>query len=394
MSEAQLSKVLELFRAGETARDNGQHRHAAELYDQALKITEAVADGDFLAGYRALFRRAVAHQFAWMERLRESLAVLAPLSKPGAGDTKACCVYGNMSDHIQIAQKLPTSLGTIERAYAQAESYFRSAGESNWRSVLLHLKSELSVARGMQAEALALGQEGWALWADGCPKFYATTHLHNLFNISLALNDERLAQSYLDEWERNDELKSRVRESTFNQMQSGLARLRGQTIAALDYARRAVQSIEIADWGATRFEAGCVMVRACLMAGEPERARDMLRRLLGVMRHSESGLDRYKIQLLRGDYHLAQARRAARTGAFDDELASAFQLEAGQESASLNSQLRKARAAYSTALKTGRWIDEQLECALRQQEISVRLARAGGIEQAASARIKFKRVVN
>lgn len=384
MSEAQLTRVLELFRAGETARDNGQHRHAAELYEEALKITEAVADGDFLAEYRALFRRAVAHQFAWMERLRESLAVLAPLSQ-ASDATKACCVYGNMSDHIEIAQKLPVSLRTIEKAYAQAENYFSSAGEGDWRSVLLHMKSELYFSRGLYTEALIIGQEGWALWNDGCPKFDATTHLHNLFNICLALNDVEQAQKYLDEWEQNDEKKSRVRESTFYQMQSRLARLRGHTTEALDCARRAVQSVEIADWGTTRFDAGCALVKACLVAGEDERARDTLVRLR-PMRHSESGLDRYAYQLLRADYHLAQARRAvARTGTFDDEFANTFPADAAHlpESTAALSELRKARAAYETALKTGRWIDEQFECSLRQQEISARLARVTAIEHSA-----------
>jgi tetratricopeptide (TPR) repeat protein len=146
--------------------------------------------------------------------------------------------------------------------------YFRSAGEGDWRSVLLHTKSELYFARGLYAEALATGQEGWALWNDGCPKFYATSHLLNLFNICLALNDTELARKCLDEWERNDEKKSRVRESTFYQMQSRLARLRGDTTGALDCARRAVQSVEIADWGQTCFDAGCALVRACLVAGD------------------------------------------------------------------------------------------------------------------------------
>ena len=124
-----------------------------------------------------------------------------------------------------------------------------------------------------------------------------------------------------------------------------------------------------------------VMVQAFLCTGDNHRARDELIRLL-AHRHAETGHYRYYIRLLWGDYHLACAREAAGMPAVDDE----FGLEFPPPSAIANPTatryaLARARRGYRAALKVGSWIDEKLQCSLRQTTISERLARVEAIER-------------
>jgi hypothetical protein len=386
MSYSQYLKVLDLYDAAEVAFGNGQHAYSAELYRQALDIAESSASVP--VWLRAVLRRSYADELVSLERLREALAALAPLSQPDAqADCRSCCVFGNLTDHIEIAQELPVSLKTIERAHAQAEDYYPVAGERTWQSRILHYKGELFLLRGQLAEALSTAQEGWAVWEKDCPRLHATTHLYGLFRISLAVRDEFLAHSYLRKWVEYDEEENKnykIREVLRCQMESELARLAGEINAALDWARRAAQGVELIDWGAIRYGVGNAAVRAFLLAGEHGRAGDMLARL-AQMRRSESAHDRYGFQLLRADFHLARARRAAGIAQSDDELGVEFPTPAEIENPPVTLfELGKARAAYDAALKIGCWIDDQLECHARRQEIYARRARLESIEKAAA----------
>lgn len=381
-------KVLNLYDAADVAFGDGQHEQSAELYRQALDIAES--SSEIPVELRGMLRRAYADELVALERLREALAALAPMSqKDEQENCRACCVFGNLTDHIEIAQKLPVSLKTIERAYAKAEDYYPSAGEKSWRSRILHYKGELLLARGMYAEALTTAQEGWAVWEKECPRLYGTSHLYGLFHISLAMRDASLAHSYLRRWEEYDRREDKIykiRDTFRCQMESELARLEGRTAEALDWARRATQVAELIDWGTIRYAVCNSSVRAFLLAGEHARARDMLARL-ARMRRAESAHDRYAFQLLRADYHLARARRAAGLAPADDELADEFPLpDALDNPRAPLFELAKARAAYDAALRVGRWIDEQLECRARQQEIHSRRARVAAIERLALRR--------
>jgi hypothetical protein len=377
-----LREILDLYDAAETASDNGQFLHSAELYQRAATLAAAYKESEEVSGrYAVVFRRSEVHSLVSVEKLRAALAVLAPLTEEAKqASMKSCCIYGTTTDQILIGQELPVSLGTIQKAFGHAESYALTAGGAEWRSKTLHLHAKLYFMRGMFQEARAAAQEGWALWQDGCPAFFATTHLQTLFDICLAMRDTEGARRYLSLWERHEKKKSRLGYATIYSMKSKLARMSGDVREALDQARRAVQTIEIADWSETRYAASCTLVRALLVAGEHERARDTLARSMH-MRRSESGHDRYAIQLLRGDYHLARARVAAGLAQADDEYDVEFPLSREASSGHApHHELKHARAAYQSALVTGRWIDEQLQCTFRQREVYERLARAEQIE--------------
>jgi hypothetical protein len=389
MGFTQYYKVLDLYDAAEAAYGNGQHEQSAELYRQALVIAES--SDEVPVFLRGMLRRAYADELVALERLREALAALAPMSqKDKQEDCRACCIFGNLTDHIEIAQKLPVSLKTIERAYAQAEDYYPGAGDKSWQSRILHYKGQLHLARGRYAEALTTAQEGWAVWQKECPKMYGTSHLHGLFRISLAARDSVLAHSYLRRWEeydRREDKSYKIREMVRCQMESELARLEGRTAEALDWARRAAQGAELIDWGTIRYAVCNASVRAFLLAGEDARARDILARL-SRMRRAESAHDRYSFQLLRADYHLARARRAAGLAPADDELATEFPAPGALTNPRAPLfELARARAAYDAALRVGRWIDEQLECHARRQEINARLARVAAIERLTPRRL-------
>jgi tetratricopeptide (TPR) repeat protein len=376
-----IQEILDLYNAAETAYDNGQFLHSVELYQRAETLALEHTYSDEISGrYAVVFRRAGVHSLVCVEKLRAALVVLAPLAEAEKQATmKSCCIYGTAADQILIGQDLPVSLGTIEKAFGHAESYALTAGGANWRSKTLHLRAKLYLLRGMFQEAQAAAQEGWALWQEGCPAFHATTHLKTLFDICLARRDVVGARKYLAKWERHEKKKSRLGDATLYSMESKLARMQGNLRKALDAARRAVQTIEIADWSETRYAASCALVRAFLVAGEHERARDTLARLMH-MRRSESAHDRYAIQLLRGDYHLSRARVAAGLAQADDEYDLKFSLPDRHASSDASChELKKARASYHNALQTGRWIDEQLQCAFRQREVSERLARTDSI---------------
>jgi hypothetical protein len=378
-----LREILDLYDAAETAYDNGQFLHSADLYQKAEKLAFVYQGSEEVSGrYAVVLRRAEVSSLVCVEKLRAALAALAPLAEADRqARMNACCVYGTTTDQILIGQDLPISLGTIEKTFGHAESYALASGNSNWRSKTLHLRAKLFFLRGMFRKALAAAQEGWALWQDGCPAFYATTHLRTLFDISLARRDVKGAQKYLAQWEPHEKKKSRLGDATFYSMQSRLARMRGQLDEALDFARRAVQTIEIADWSEARYAASCALARAFIVAGEHERASDTLARFMH-MRRSESWHERYALQLLRGDYHLSRVRAAAGLAQADDEYDLKFPALDGHASPNApNHELKKARASYQSALTTGQWIDEQLQCTFRQREISERLARAERIER-------------
>jgi len=390
-----LRRLNALWDAGEAAYREGRHRAAAELYRQATEVAES--DEDVPRWFRGVMRRAYADELVTAERLREALAALAPMPKESAEGYEACCVYGNMTDHIEIAQRLPTSLRSIERAHARAEDYFRAAGERDWAGRLLYYKSELLAARGLYREALDAAREGFTMIRQGCPKLFPVTHACGLFRISLALGDAAGARRYLERWAQlyeRDDKKSLCKEADEYLMRSRLARAEGQTAEALDHARRGLRRGDLIDWGETRYELNLEFVRAGLAAGRVVLARVTLGRL-GALRRSENGHRRYEFRLLLGDYHLAAAREAAGLAPVDDELVGLFPAlavhtgpgpAAGRPAApaAARAALGKARRAYLRALKVGAWIDSQLECTVRGDEVEGRLARAAEVERAAA----------
>jgi|GEM_PF-3086616 len=394
MTQEKLLKLYGYWTAGDDAYRQGRHLAAAELYRKAMEIADSFEESDDAPlWFRGVMRRAFADELVTTERLREALAVLAVLPKGPAEGYEACCIYGSMTDHIEIAQRLPVSLRAIERAYARAEEYLRSAGERDWAGRLLHYKSELLYDRGLYREARDAAREGLTMTRKSCPKIFPVTHAFGLFRISLALGDLAEAGRCLDRWAalyEADDKKSVDKAADEYLMRSMLARASGEAEAALDHARRGAARIDLIDWGETRYAMNVELVRACLASGRLAPARVVLGGLRSL-RRSENGHWRYAFALLRGDYYLAVAREEAGLGAADEEFAAQRPGEyarprarpGGAGMAAARAALGRARRAYGRAREVGVWIDSQLECSVRREEVGGRLARLASVAEAA-----------
>lgn len=386
MSYSEVLKMYELWQAGEAAYGAGQHRAAAELYRQATELAECL-DGE-TAWFKGVMRRSFADELVTLERLSEALAVLSSMPKTAEGGFLACCVYGSMTDQIEIAQRLPVRLAVVERAYAQAEDYFRSAGEANWRGRLLYYRAELLFERGLYSKARGAAQEGAALRRKDCPKLYPSSYMSLLFDICLATGDVEGAKRYRDRWLKEyegEEKHSPVRGSDEYRMCSRLARAEGNAQEAVDWARAGAQTLAAADWGDARFELTCEQVRAYILDGQHALAANLLARLAHA-RRSESARRRYTFALLRGDYYLARARAAAGLPQLDDEFGtSGAGADFFEASRPVEAYAARALRAYGVALKVGAWVDERLECSIRTEEVNRRLARLRNVSRAAAA---------
>jgi tetratricopeptide (TPR) repeat protein len=374
MSYSDLLKVYELWRAGEAAYGEGQHRAAAELYRQAAELADA--SDDVPVWYRGVMRRSFADELTSLERLREALAALSVMPKTTEGGFRACCVYGSMTDQIEIGLRLPVGLAAIERAYEQADAYFRSAGERDWQSRLLYYRAELLYRRGLYGQALGAAQEGAARASEGCPKLYPSTHMWGLFRIKLALGDLAGARAYLNRWSEKYDREDKhgaVRGAYLYVMAARLARAEGDAEEAFEWSRTGAEALAAADWGEARFLLGCEQVRACLLAGQHALAGTHLARLAHA-RRSESGHRRYAFALLVADYHLARARAAAGLPALDEEFGTAGE-PARESGRPAGREAARARRAYGEALKVGAWVDGRLDCSVRTEEVGRRLAR-------------------
>lgn len=366
LTQAAQEPMQSLYDAGWEAYEDRQLLRAAEIFGKALEIAESINDIRKIVLYR-FWRGSSLLQAG---KLRQALAVLTPTLKEGTTGGDADDIYNTLATYIEIAQDLPVNLGAIEKAYQQTESFLRNSGNLDWRHRLLLLQATLYKLRGMYPEALAAAQESWAIWQDKYPVYIADAHLNRLVEISLLLRDAQQAQMYLWEWEMDEhDTIPKTRERLSCSRQSDLARLQGRFTEAVDWARRAIL-VDNSD-----IDTLILMVRTFLCMGDNHRARDELIRLL-AHRHAETGHYRYYIRLLWGDYHLACARQAAGMSPVDDE----FGLEFPPPSSIANPTatryaLARARRGYRAALKVGRWIDEKLQCSLRQQELFERLSR-------------------
>lgn len=372
LTQAAQQQMESLDDAGREAYKDWQWSRAAEIYGKALDIAESINDTHKIVLYR-FWRGALLYQAG---KLRQVLAVLTPTLKEGNAGGDAADIYETLITYIQIARDLPVNLGAIEKAYQQTENFLRDSGNLDWRHQLLLLEASLYKLRRMYPAALAAAQESWAIWQDEYPGYIADNHLDRLVEISLLLRDAEQAQMYLWEWEIDEhDTIPKEREKLLCSRQSDLARLERRFAEAVDWARRAMLVDN------SNIETLIVMVRAFLCTGDNRRAQDELIRLL-AQRHAESGHYRYDIRLLWGDYHLACAREAAGMPAVDDEFGLEFPPPSRiADPIATRYALARTRRGYNAALKVGRWIDEKLQCILRQKEISERLERVEAIEQ-------------
>lgn len=348
----------------------GQDLAGAEAYRRAAELAESISERDW--NIRARFFQGAALHCAG--RLHEAMAVLAPVVTLQDGLMTDDWVYMALTRYILIAVDLPVSVTRIDAAIEEAETHYPRVGGCGRRSRILIVRARLALARGRGREALALAQEALERRRREGLAFSYTTYMRTLVEICIELGDLDLARAYLSEWEQVHPQYPKSKEIMVAAAHSTLLRQERRYDEALGWARRAADAATQTDDFAARFTALRVYVRALICTSECDRAREPLAELLRL-RHCAVGEVRFEVRLLRGDYHLAMARRQLQLPVVDSE----FGLESDTTwvaPARLRSvrHFRLARQAYRCARQTADSIDALLDCDVRRRKVSTRSA--------------------
>lgn len=370
IAESTRQQISTLSDTADEAYSDDQLLRAAELYGRAAELADLI--GDFHSLVRLRSWQGVC--LVQAGKYQKALAVFGPILQSIPKSADIADVYRILIRNLEVAAFIPVSLTTLEKALAQVETFLRDSGELKLRHRLLYLHAGILADRGLYKEALQLAQEAWISWRGTHPSLYASdAHLNQLVSLSINVRDSVLAHKYLAEWESLDTNIPRVRSYFIPERRSELARLEGQFDDAVNYARNAVVAAEQAE--SNEGLAIETLVRAFLCCGETDRAADIIGRRFAY-RHSECGETRFNVHLLWGDYHLACARRSIGLNPVDDELLDeSIEVPAIPNVGDAGRHLLKARRSYESALKTGTWIDRQLQCDVREKTIRSRYAR-------------------
>jgi len=391
---------------------------AANIYKEALNLAESINDQQKIVN----IRRWCGASFYEAGKLREALAVLVPIMKEKNEFFKPDDFYVAAIKYIEIAQELPVSLSSIQKGHNNIEHILKHLGNMSWRHMQLRKLSELYKLRGMYEQAINLAQESCSLFqinSENGPSFLAEEYLYHLLHLYLLNHNFEQIKRVLGEWEYIESSVPDYKEMTLSIRQSEMARISGDIINAVSYARKAKM---IAETTRHYWRLNCsinALVRAYICANQFENAGALLQEFCSN-RLSESLHVRYNYHLLRGDFYLSYARHIIEASLYDDEfgieiipistkpvsesvnnLSDSECADIHQEglielSDSLlihldfkNSQkddnniqlqkkdaincLRHARQAFNTALHIGTRIDSLLECNIRSNEILKRL---------------------
>jgi tetratricopeptide (TPR) repeat protein len=364
-----------LMRAASDAHWLQQHGQAVVLYERALQIAEALDWTDAIIYCRAWCANALQYQ----DLVRQAMAMLAPLLQIGPPSSRHEDYYEALLTYARIGKTILASLPIIEAAYTRAEQFLHDSGRLAWRHKLLLSRSNLCDMRGLEAEALQLAQEAWACWQEDSTEEIADNYLSALVDLSRQLDNLEQARRYLEEWERQPDIRPNYRQRLISIDRSLLARQAGDFHEALEWARRAMTLAEQAD--RPSLSASGALIRAYLCLGEAERARPLLACVL-PLRHSQSIFTRYSVQRLRGDFHLAYAREAAGMPPIYSLTQDPFPIPSRiVRTVQVRAALGRAAQAYTIAIREGRIIDEKLECSWRLKSATKRLARVAEIAQ-------------
>lgn len=332
-----------------------------------------------------------------LDRLQESLAMLAPLLKENAPSEQrqsgfmhssgidrgasqdsfnlesehSTHLVGGLIYYIRCAIDLPVRLAAIERALEQLD--ILTQHKTFLRPTAFAERANLLEERGRIEEALSLYQQAQSMK----PKGY--NYFQRLANLSIEVRKIRQAKRYAERWEREQGLKNETDNLWRQRFASWIARIQGNRAEGLRQARHATARAEQLDNQATRRSTFSDLVEALIANGECALARKQLGRVL-ALRRAESRQVRYALRRLCGDYHLACARMAAglapQDDVYDNEFPMPKRIENTTETITL---LSRARRSYNAALRLGRHIDELLECSWRQEAIEKRLRRVAAL---------------
>lgn len=347
-------KLESLELAADAAYRNAQSRmQAAELYEQALDIATSIDNVDLMLRYRLRWGDSLYE----VGKLQQALTTLSPIlqkkhqySHPYTTGN----IFFTMAIYISVAQELPVSLQAINKVYQQAYHFMQESGSKQWNDRLLFRKAKLLTYRGEYHKALDAALEGWFIHrqksTEGTLYDIDDEHLNQLVQINIYLGDTEQAKKYLQIWQQTTCDFFIDRERWFSNRQSELAHLEGRFNDALQWARRGVQA------GASEN----YLIHAFLSLGNYQHARQALIQLSRKWRTHENGHYRYELRRLIGDYHLACAQNMLE--------------EPRRNIDKIMLTLKKTERAYERAMRVGKWIDERLECAKRQDELHKRLS--------------------
>lgn len=354
----------------------GQKLYAAELLGKALEIAKSINDTYEIVYFSTWQGMSLIEA----GKYRQALAILAPFLQTQQAPGQAEDFYNLLKTYIGIAQHLPVNLKVIEKAFAQTNNFLRNTGNLSWRHGSLWLQANLYRHRGRHHQALQTYQESWTLWRAEYPAYIADEHLSSLVYAALTLHNTPLARQYIAEWEHQKDDTPVHRAIIFACAYSHLARVENHSDEAINWARQAILTAEQIDHEEEKKTALVTTVRSLLFADQSELTRGFLCSLL-CLRHVENGHNRYEVRLLWGDYYLACARLAAGMRSADDEYGLDFPppVQIADAPTTLRA-IERAKRGYAAARKVGQWIDLQLECTKRQDELRQRLARVEAIE--------------
>jgi tetratricopeptide (TPR) repeat protein len=109
-------QMRSLDNAGYEAYRDGQLAQAAELFKSALVIAEKLGEPSDIVNGRFWFGIGLYYG----GQLRQALAAWTPILQSKLDDGRPGDVFNTIVYYIEVAQSLPTSLKSIEKAHARA----------------------------------------------------------------------------------------------------------------------------------------------------------------------------------------------------------------------------------------------------------------------------------
>jgi tetratricopeptide (TPR) repeat protein len=250
----------------------------------------------------------------------------------------------------------------------------REARLENRRSRLLLSRARLALSRGRLCSALALGEESLSHWRRETHTFTGSSHYWVVVTACLWLGDLTRARRHLDDWAGLGE-GSALQRALLACKKAELARREGELGRALAISRGAWFESAASEDHQQRIFAGHAYLRALLLAGRLEPAREVLAQLFGRLQRMEFAEHAFVLRALHADWHLARARLAAGLAMIDPECGLARRpRRPGPERAVAVPALARARRLYARALAHGSELDRLLGTRLRRWEIEARLA--------------------
>ena len=369
-SDALLRRATQLRAAGREHYAKNQHEACAAAYAELERIERSLGHEEGLAEAR-FWHGAALHGRG---RLSEALFVFGRSIDETELSIADPSLYMTITRFLRAMVELPFPRAEIEDAFGQVEQQLRDAKLDDRRSRLLLARARLALSRGRPRDALALGEESLARWRRETHTFTGSSHYWVVVTACLWLGDLPRARRHLEAW-------AALREGGAMQRvflackSSELARREGELGRALALSRGAWIESAMGEDHQQRMFAGHAYLRALLLAGRLEPAREVLARLFRRLHRVEFAEHGFVLRALHADWHLARARHAAGLPMLDPECGVERRTRRpGAERAVAEPALARARRLYARALAHGRELDRLLATRLRAWEIEARLA--------------------